>query len=113
MASTPSRPSSPRSWRSCGRRLMRRWPLMPPSITTWATCTPLAPYSRAMLCEIMRSPALAAANWAEPARSLAADQEAGETADPPEVLEQLRGDLAEIDHLVVAGIDDDIGGIEA
>ena len=108
---------------------------MPPSITTWATCTPLAPYSRAMLCAIMRRPALAAANWAkpglprrlpeapvkitvprperdQPAGRLAPDQEAGKAADAPEVLEQLRRDLAEVDHLVVAGVeDDDVGRV--
>src|SRR5215471_1272615 len=40
---------------------------MPPSMTTCATCRPSGPNSRAMLCEIMRSPALAAANCAKPA----------------------------------------------
>jgi hypothetical protein len=86
-----------------------------------------------MLCAIMRRPAFAAANCANPGlprrlaeapvkmgeddraaaersqspRRLAADQKAAKTADPPELLELLRAQLAEIDAPVVAGIEDD------
>ena len=75
----------------------------------------------------MRSPALAAANCAKPAlpRKLpdapvkitvprpsgasrrAASQEPGKAADPPELLKELRWELAEIYPLVVTGVEDD------
>src|SRR5580700_4103843 len=123
MASIPRRPSSPRSLINVGILLSRRSPLMPPSTTTCATWMPSGPYSRAMLCEIMRRPALAAAKCANPglprmlaeapvkmtvpperhqtARCLAPDHEAAEAADAPKILELLRGHLAEIDALIV------------
>ena len=96
-----------------GTRLSRRWPLMPPSITTWATCTPLAAvlarhalrdHAQARLGgRELREARLAAqaargagedhraaAEGTEPAGRLAPDEKAGEAADAPEVLEQLR-----------------------
>jgi hypothetical protein len=83
-----------------------------------------------MLCAIIRRPALAAAKCAKPGlprrlaeaageddrataeRSqapgrLAADQKTAKAANPPEILELLRGQRAEIDALIVAGIEDD------
>ena len=43
---------------------------------------------------------------------LAADQKAAKTADPPELLELLGAQLAEVDALIVAGIeDDDVGRV--
>src|SRR5204862_4171486 len=46
----------------------------------------------------------------EPTGRLAPDEEAGEAADAPEILELLGGELAEVDALIVAGVeDDDIG----
>src|SRR5262245_11969498 len=52
----------------------------------------------------------AAAERRKSPRRLAADQKAAEAADPPELLELLRAQLAEIDAPVVAGIeDDDVG----
>src|SRR5581483_2242192 len=47
----------------------------------------------------------AATEGNQAAGRFAADQEAREAAHPPEVLEQLRADLAEIDPLVVAGVE--------
>ena len=62
MASTSSRPSSPRCSLSCGRRVFSRSPLIPPSIITCATCIPCGPQSRAMVCDSERRAALAEAN---------------------------------------------------
>jgi hypothetical protein len=49
----------------------------------------------------------AAAERSQSPRRLAADQKAAKAADPPELLELLRAQLAEIDAPVVAGIEDD------
>src|SRR5215217_2269119 len=49
----------------------------------------------------------------EPARCFAPDQEAAETADAPEILKLLRGQLAEVDALIVPRVRyDDLGRIE-
>src|SRR5258707_3031081 len=49
----------------------------------------------------------AAAERSQSPRRLAADQKAAKAADPPELLELLRAQLAEIDAPVVARIEDD------
>jgi hypothetical protein len=49
----------------------------------------------------------AAAEWGQSPHRLAADKKAAKAPDPPEILESLRGQRAEIDALIVAGIEDD------
>src|SRR5713226_2542361 len=49
----------------------------------------------------------ASAQWDQPARRLPSDQESREAADAPEILEHLRRELAKIDLLIVAGVEDD------
>jgi hypothetical protein len=92
---------------------------------------------RAILCEIMRRPALAAEKCENPGlpRTLAeapvkitaprpngtsrraasrANQESAEAADAPEILELPRRQFAEFDALIIAGIgDNEVRGLEA